>query len=51
MMYNDFLHLSDEQERELLLKAYESIEDAATRFHVLNAVQEIAEEGIEDVDD
>lgn len=42
--FNDFTHLTPEQEFVLLTEAYSSIEDSADRYNVLCAVLEAAAE-------
>lgn len=41
---HDFMHLSEEQEAEILTRAYFSIEDPEDRYNALRALLEAAEE-------
>ena len=45
MNLNDFLNLTHEQERTMLLAAYESMNDSYDRYRALIAVEALAGEG------
>lgn len=42
LQIHDFLHLTEEQQHEMLIATYDSIADAYDRFRIMNAVTAMA---------